>query len=207
MPLLVFNGLAQAAVLLSVRSVFNTYVAYIKAALCDCLFRYTTHSHAEQPTICHAADPNAVSAVCCQASHVLTLASSWADIDTEPYMTSVSILTGEQPAPPASKLGAACDLKPERHLPVPPQMCWNSHHHADEKLQGKADVVAWKIHCAWCLQKHVEVWNTSVSVRLLRTCEKPPCQTCAVFIWCCRNKSWTVFHVLSFPVKNSIRSN
>ncbi|ROI46651.1 ELAV-like protein 4 [Anabarilius grahami] len=67
MPLLVFNGLAQAAVLLSVRSVFNTYVAYIKAALCDCLFRYTTHSHAEHPTICHAADPNAVSAVCCQA--------------------------------------------------------------------------------------------------------------------------------------------
>ncbi|XDV49323.1 hypothetical protein PO909_018597 [Leuciscus waleckii] len=67
MPLLVFNGLAQAAVLLSVHSVFNTYVAYIKAALCDCLFRYTTHSHAEHLTICHAADPNAVSAVCCQA--------------------------------------------------------------------------------------------------------------------------------------------
>ncbi len=141
------------------------------------------------------------------AKHVLTLASSWADIDTEPYMTSVSILTREQLAPSTRKLTKACDLKPERHLTVPSQMCWNSHHPTDEKLQGKADVAAWKINWALCLQKHVEVWNTSVSVRLLRTCEKPPCQTCAVFIWCSRNKTWTAFHVLSFPVKNSIRAN
>lgn len=57
-------------------------------------------------------------------------------------MTSVSTLTRVQSAPPASKLRTACDLKPERHLSIPSQMCWNSDHHTDEKLQGKADVVA-----------------------------------------------------------------